>query len=162
MFDLKKSLEAGKISLAAMIGIGLVAAVLSLVPIIGLVGGLLSLFQFFVLNPILLGYVGYNGSKKFGMDLTSAALSGGFIGLVASVVMSVVGIVLAMIGFGAAAASYGPGMEAAGTAAVGAVSFVLLLIGAVISVAIHTVGGLVCAAIGSFIATSGVASKVKK
>lgn len=149
MFDLNKSLEAGKISLAAMLGIWLVALVLSFVPLIGLVGGMLSLLQFFVLNPILLGYAGYVGTKKLGMDLTGAALTGGAVGFVASLVMGVVGTVLAVIGVGVATAGYGMSGEGA---AVGAFALAAVLIGAVISVAIHTVGGLVCGAIGSAVA----------
>lgn len=149
MFDLKKSLEAGAVSLAAMLGIWLVALVLGFVPIIGFLGGVLSLLQFFALNPILLGYAGYNGTKKLGMDLAGAALTGGAVGFVASAIMSVVGAVLAVIGIGVATASYGMGGEGA---AVGALALGMVLVGAVISIGIHTVGGLVCGAIGSFIA----------
>ncbi len=110
---------------------------------------MLSLLQFFVLNPILLGYAGYNGTKKLGMYLTGAALTGGAVGFVASLIMSVVGTILAVVGVGVAAASYGGGEGAA----IGTIALVAVLISAVISVAIHTIGGLVCGAIGSAVAT---------
>ena len=152
MFDMNKSLEAGKMSLAAMLGIWLVVTILGFVPLINFVGGLLGLLGFFVLNPILLGYAGYVGTKKFGMDLTGAALTGGFVGFAASVIMGVANGILAMLGVTASAAVNGGMGGATGAVLTGGAILAVVVVAAVIGVTIHTVGGAVCGAIGSVIA----------
>ncbi|MCX8194993.1 MAG: hypothetical protein N3G22_02705 [Candidatus Micrarchaeota archaeon] len=148
MVDLKMTFEASKLSIAGMVGLWLLATVLSFAAPFW--GGLLGLAQFFIINPLLLGYAGYLAAKKFGSDLVGGAAAGALSGLVASAVMGVAGLLLVIVGIGSAASKIEDAVAETGiysTFLVGA-----MIIGALISVAIHTVGGAVCGTIGAFVA----------
>ena len=52
--DFNKMLMAAKTPIMAIVGIYILASIISFIPVIGLIGGLLGLLAFFVLNPIIL------------------------------------------------------------------------------------------------------------
>lgn len=146
--EFSKILEAAKIPIIAIIAIYLVSTIITFIPVIGMLGGIISLLAFFVLNPILLGWAGFEGAKKFGGELVDGAIIGAFAGAASSLVNGIIGVVLLTLGMGVAGANI-EGLEGAGVGA--GIGLIAGLIGIIVSLVIFIVGGAICGAIGAFV-----------
>ncbi len=157
--DFMKMLKAATLPIGIMIAMVIAADVLTLIPVIGLVGVGLSGLAFFVLNPILLGWSGFKAAKEMGADLTGSAITGALAGLVVSIVSTIIGLVFSLIGGAVVGASSG----AAGAGIVAGIGLIGTIIGAVVLIPVFVVGGAVCGAIGGYAATNmGKSAPAKK
>lgn len=147
--DFAKMFEAAKLPAAILIGIGILGAIISIIPGIGMIiGGMLAVLSFFVLTPIILAWSGYMHAKKDGADLLGGAVVGGMVGVIVAAVNGVVSIVFTMLGFGAAITG---GSDAMAGAAIGAISMIAMVIGLFAGIVIMFIEGLFFGAIGSFL-----------
>ena len=117
---------------------------------IPLIGGLFGIAQFFVLNPIILIYVGYNAVKKFNADLAGGVVAGLVTGLVAGIIDTILSVLFGLLGLGIAANSTGVTTET--TALIGGVGMIAIIIGGILYTVALTLGGAVCALVGAAIA----------
>ena len=145
--NIEKMFEAAKISIAAIIGLYIVAMIISFVPALGVFGGLLSVLSFFVLNPILLGWAGYVTVKKYKGKLADGAMVGAFAGAISSLVNGILSLILLTMGLTAVGAS----QSSVGAMLGGEIGLMAGIMGLVISVVIFVVGGAICGAIGAYI-----------
>jgi hypothetical protein len=150
MVEFGKSFGYAKKSIMAYVGIWVIAVVLSILPVIGLLGGLLGTLQFWIINPILLGYAGYVAVKVGKGKLADGAMAGAIAGLVGSVVVAVLAIIrdIALLGVSPASqgGALGAGMEAGWIGLIGIAQLVMVVI--------VTIAGAVLGAVGAFFAQS--------
>lgn len=150
--DFGKSFEVAKMSIAAIVGLNLLAIVLGMLPGIGSIGAMLGMVNFFVFNPIALAYAGYLAVKKAKLDMVGGAMAGLVAGVVGGIVNMVVSLVVVVAGLGAASAAVA---AQNGTMSAGEVSSIVMMavvVAGITSIVILGIGGLVCGAIGAVVA----------
>ena len=146
MVDFKAALFAGKKSIYAMIGLGVLIGLVSLIPFVGFLSIPLIVMQTALINPVLLAYAGYVGAKETGGGIGMGAVAGLFAGLVCGIVLSALAMIETAIGIGtntAYASAYG---VISGAAMAGVVGIVLIF-----STIAFTIGGAVFGAAGGFL-----------
>ncbi len=143
--DFKKIWEGSKIPIIAMLVLTVVTAALGLIPVIGVLIGLLA----FVVGLGINFWLGYNGVKQFKFDYVDSAAGGAILGVVNGILSLIIGMALSMAGISASAAAMAntPGGAAVGALAAGIV-FAALVTGAIIG----TVIAIVVAVIGAAVA----------
>lgn len=132
MVDFGKCMQEAKIGIIVISALGVIATLFGKLGFL-LVGGLIGTLQFFVLNPIILIYLGFRSGKN-GMSLGDSAITAALAGLVAGLVISIIGI------FADAITGQALGL-------------IVGIIGTIINIFMLTIGGLVCGAIGNLIAS---------
>ena len=156
MAGFEKSFGYAKTSILGYVGIWLLATILGFLPIVGLVGGLIGTFQFWILNPILLAYAGYTAVKIGKDDYSAAALSGALAGFMGSAIVAVLSVILVVFGIGSAAAQSG----AVGLG-VGAVVAGIVGVAQMAMVVMVTIAGAVLGLAGALLAGKPQEGKAK-
>lgn len=165
-------LDVAKLPIVAIIGLNLLAILSNLIPFIGvLIYVLLAALNFFVFNPILLGWVGYQANRKYGADLAGGALAGFFASFVAGVVIvmaHLVKIILegALNTLGAAFLGLSGGLVEMLVGLFGMATSVMGTAFSILSLPIYfgllIIEGAVCGAIGAAVARRGAPQQAEK
>jgi len=143
--DFKNAFEAAKMPIMVLVALNIIFAIVGIIPMLGFIAGILSLLML-PIGLLLYAYAGYEGVKKFKMDLSGGAVAGAVAAVVAGVINSIISFVLIMLGVGAVAASLAQMGIGAGIASVA------LLIALVVGIIIGAIIGAICGAIGAFVA----------
>ncbi|MEM4358934.1 MAG: hypothetical protein QXT45_00180 [Candidatus Bilamarchaeaceae archaeon] len=145
LMNIGKAFDAAKLPVLAVIGLGVLSSLISVVPILNMLMCLLGL-PLFIINVVLYAYIGYLIAKS-GLEIVDSAVIGGLTALVSGIIGMVIYLGATMLGIGASVATGGDLTGGAISAGLGIVASIIgIVVGMVIGAAIAVVGHLIAGA----------------
>ncbi len=142
--NIGKAFGLAKLPVLAIIGLGLLASLISVVPIVQFLMCLLGL-PLLIISIILYAYIGYLIAKG-GLEIVDSAAIGALTALVSGVIGMIISLVASMLGMGVDVATGGDVASSALGVGIGVIASIIgiiikMIIGAVIAVIGHIIGG---------------------
>jgi|SRR5208283_4542425 len=138
-----KAVKASLLPMAGVVVIGIIGAVLGLVPYLSCLVGI----PLMLVTIVVLGWGGFRAAKTQGMDVVGGALTGLIAGAIGGLIVGIIGAILSILGI-AAGAAMGSGIGAVGAG----IGIVASIVGIVIGVIFWAILGAIAGAIGAYIA----------